>query len=150
MTVSPDELLALLSQFAETSFEDEGIVAPLFHAVTEDGEQMIYMTPWGDGKSKARILKELRKQFAKKRVVRYGVVSEVWLAGYDPSTPMVVPSARQDRQEAVLIATVAPPEIVLARRDIVRPWDGSKAHLRPLAFEGMEHFTGATILELLR
>lgn len=153
MTMSADELLAALSQFAETSFEDEGVVAPMFHAVTEDGEQMIYMTPWSDEKSKAMMLQALRKQFSERRVVRYGVVSEVWLAGYDgpASAPVaVMPRDRPDRQEAVVIAIIAPPQVVVARRDIVRPWDGSAAHLGPLVTQGMEGLVQGAMLELIR
>ena len=139
-----EELLALLSQFAETSFEEQGQVPPLFHAITEDGEHLLYMTPWEDGKAKAKMLKMVRAEFARKHVVRYGYVSEVWLAGYD-APPRVLPSERPDRKEAVVVAIVAPPRVTLARRDIVRPWDGTKAYLGPLVFHEMEHATGATL-----
>jgi hypothetical protein len=128
------ELLEMMSDFAEHTFATQGSLMPMFHGMTADDKGIVLMTPWGDEDEKAILVERVRQIFAEHKVVRYAMLSEVWIATHQgPGMPTVMPRDRPDREEAVTLLVIEPPKKpVMARRKIVRPWDGSKPHLAPL------------------
>src|SRR6187401_2070461 len=82
---SPDaeRLFQFLSVFAQDQFLRTGEVKAMFDGVRADGERVIIPAPWGDDREKDLILEAVRIAFRGLGVVRYGMLSEVWMARYD-------------------------------------------------------------------
>jgi hypothetical protein len=146
-------LAEFLAGFVEQRFKRSRDVEPMFVGIKPNGEHLICPTPWRDEAEKVALLEALRIVFKAAGVVRYGMVSEVWLARYRPEEvpagrqPAVLPRDRQDKAEAVMIAVVEPGRPVLTTtREVIRPWDGGPAHLGPP--DTHEGFTGRMV-ELL-
>jgi hypothetical protein len=114
---------------AEDYFEHHGKVEKWLLAVTADGEQLHCVAGWPDDAAEAETLAEVRTVYRARGVSHYGVVAEVWL-GQGPVRPLKDPA----RVEAVMLALIGrePGQRLVAVREIVRPWDGSKPTLGPL------------------
>jgi hypothetical protein len=155
-SVDAERFLEFLSGYAEEQFRRTGLVLPMFDGVAADGERIIVPAPWRDEADKVAILRVVRTVFRLKGVVRYGMLSEGWMAAYDPKEmkgsekPKVMPRDRQDRKEAVVIAVVEPPVTLFGTREIIRPWDGGKPTLGPFnrTPEGCDIFQGR-MMELI-
>lgn len=81
-------------------------VAPLWHAISGDNENMLIMTPWYSNEEKAETVVGLRMLFAAAQVKRYAFICEAWTVhvpiGMDWREEMP-PSQHPDRREVLRI-----------------------------------------------
>jgi hypothetical protein len=97
---------ALLAQARRCYDGGMSQVLPLCHAETANGDVHVIGLPWEGPDGKSLMLDTLRDQFEKTGIVRYGIMSEAWLAMYHPGSapyPEVPPSKREDRVEVISI-----------------------------------------------
>lgn len=136
------EALALLDRmdgFITSSFTDPtDTVPPTFFLEETDHSLKIVVTPWGNEAERQIMLGMLRRSMLDSGVVRYGVMSEVWVASQssDPDVNLIEPRHRSDRTEAIALIVVERDGTVLhGQRTIGRADDGSPV-LAPLDRDG--------------
>jgi len=59
-------------------FKENGEVAPMWHAVDRDGENMLIVTPWQNQDEKESTVDALRALFRSRGVTRYVFMGEAW------------------------------------------------------------------------
>ena len=142
--MSEQQLRALLihaSDFAETVFRKKGEVAPMWHAIRANGEQIIEAHPMWLGKDLANGL--IRAQFDLLDVVRYIYIGEAWTLVRQTGLAKVPGEIEQikrtgiadhpDRVEVVMIqGEDKEAGQIIALREIIRT--GKKPKLGPLEF----------------
>lgn len=70
------QMIEIASSYAENAFARVGIVAPIWHLVTADGEHVVMPAPDVDDKDIAAML--MRAAFELHDVVRYVCIHEAW------------------------------------------------------------------------
>lgn len=120
------------------------IVRPMWHAITRDGDELIFPPP-ADDKDNAVVM--VRALFELRDVVRYVFIDEAWIVaafGKD-ATPEQLQRVRDaaitgataspHREEIVMFAAEDEAEgTLMARRGIIRPSHG-RATLGPLQYD---------------
>lgn len=133
LTVTPEKLGDMLSDFILRQFDAEGEVMPMFHAVCANGEHLVCATMWENEAEKIDTLNHLREVFLERGVTFYAFVSEAWVARYDSTADRMnglSPSQRSDRDEIVLMHICDKDGVQVFRQwRIVRPWDGGQPFL---------------------
>jgi hypothetical protein len=138
------DFIAHASKSIDRIFFVNGIVRPMWHAVTRGGEELIFPPPSPD-KDTAVIM--VRVLFELRDVVRYVFIDEAWIVaafGKD-ATPEKLAAVRQaaitgaasspHREEVVMLAADDAVEgSLMARRKIIRPAVG-RAKLGPLEYD---------------
>jgi hypothetical protein len=152
--VSEQELRRMLdyaSEFCERQFAKKGEIAPMWHAVTVDGQKIIEPHPTYLGKDMAAAM--IRSFFDLRDVIRYVYIGEAWTLNR-----MIQPEEQEeifrkglsehpDRVEVVQIQGEDHQYgQIVASRDIIRPERG-KPYLGPLTMvNDLPHIPrGATV-----
>lgn len=148
-----------LREFVETAsinveriFRKTGVIRPMIHCVTRDGQELIFPAALHPDKDVATVM--LRALFEIRDVVRYLMIDEAWIVaalGKD-ATPEQLAAVREAaitgakaspaRVEVVMLCSEDHVEgQLMGRREIVRP-AGRRPHLGPLQIDpqgGMLH-----------
>lgn len=130
------ELLRYAVSFSEVAFARDGFIAPLWHAVTRDGDHIIQTPPSPDKDTAAAMIRAL---FELRDVVRYIWMSEAWSVEKHPLTDadmalIARKGAKAHPDHIEIIAFQGEDEIAglfTAHRQIIRPKHG-RATLGPL------------------
>ena len=125
-------------------FRRNGILRPMWHAITRDGEELVFPPPCDDKDDAVMMVRAL---FELRDVVRYVFIDEAWIvAAFGPD---VTPEQLQRVRDAAITGATASPhreEVVMlaaddaaegslmARRKIIRPSHG-RATLGPLEYD---------------
>jgi hypothetical protein len=138
-----DQLIEKASHFAEIMMREKGEVAPIWHMITNSGEEMIELTPQIESKDLAIAL--MKAMFECFRVVRYVHFTEAWVLDYrgdkarkikDEDLDKIVQeglSNHPDRTEVVMFqAEDDEAGLITGHREIIR--DKGKPHLGPMNF----------------
>jgi hypothetical protein len=129
------QLFNFVSGFADKTFARTGTVAPMWHAVSEDGEHFVTASPLAD---KDQSIALIRSLFELRNVVRYIFIAEAWITKHPLDEKAVEQVLEvgvanyQDRVEIVMImGEDYECEQITGQRRIIRPLKG-KPRLGPL------------------
>lgn len=144
MTTTLRDFVESASRNIDKIFRKQGVVRPMWHAVTRGGDELVFPTPSPD-KDTAVVM--VRVLFELRDVVRYVFIDEAWIvdAFGKNNTPERSEAVRQAvitgaaaspyREEVVMIAADDAAEGgLMARRKIIRPAVGRPA-LGPLQYD---------------
>ena len=144
MTETLRDFIGNASDSIERVFRINGIIRPMWHAVTRDGDELVFPPPSPD-KDAAVVM--VRVLFELRDVVRYAFIDEAWIVeAWGPNATdadreavrqaaITGASKSPHRQEVVMFAADDAAEGgLMARRKIIRPSSG-KAKLGPLEFD---------------
>jgi hypothetical protein len=136
-----EQLIDKASSFAEIMMREKGEVAPIWHMITEGGEELIELTPPLENKDLAIAL--MKAAFEWLNVVRYVHFTEAWTLDYrgekarkisaDEMQKIVDEGVRNhpDRVEVVMFqAEDNETGLITGHREIIR--DKGKPHLGPM------------------
>jgi hypothetical protein len=138
-----EQLIDKASNFAEVMMREKGEVAPIWHMITEGGEELIELTPALENKDLAIGLMKAMFEFF--HVVRYVHFTEAWTLDYrgekarkisaDEWQKIANEGVRNhpDRIEVVMFqAEDNEAGLITGHREIIR--DKGKPHLGPMIF----------------
>lgn len=102
----------LIAHAARCYGQGDEYIYPMIHAENDAGQAMFITTPWTNDEEKSNALEAIRILFRDNAVVRYGIITEAWMAWYGPkevpkdgSWPITKPRERKDRIEVLNIVT---------------------------------------------
>lgn len=132
----------------------DDMIAPIIHAETLDGETFVGASVWGSDEEKDKTLRTIRQIFKARNIERYVLMSEAWMAWYNPGEivgsnwPERRPREREDRVEVINIVgadrdgNTLHRSYAIERDDNGRPYVGAK-------LPEIEGYKTGTMTELL-
>lgn len=104
------EILEKLNEFAVAALNGMGsLPMNVFLMSTAEGKCAMAPVGWANDQERTEALQVVRDAMVLAKIVRYGVVSEAWVAKYDDGQSRDVrPSQREDRSEVIMIVSVDP------------------------------------------
>lgn len=107
----------------EKVFHERGVIMPMWHAITRDGEALVFGAPSPDkatGIAMARALFELRD------VIRYCFIDEAWIVA-------AIDNPTLEQLEAVRDAIITGAEASPARQEVIAFWAEDHAEGQAMA-----------------
>jgi hypothetical protein len=81
-----------------------GELQPMWVLYAENGEVIPVVTRWENDNDKVAAVEFIKKLIKERNVIRFGFMSEVWVAYEDKDEPSgIMPSERPDRKEAIMV-----------------------------------------------
>lgn len=121
------ELMAGAIEIGTRIFTENGELTSSFIAEDHDGAIHHIMTPWCGEEEKVAMLRVIRHLFHEKRVVRYVLLSEVWMVNRTgaPAPDDPPPRECEDRTEHLQFLLVdSDGTCSMVSREIIRPMEG--------------------------
>jgi hypothetical protein len=141
-------MIDLVSEAAERRFKECGYVAPVWYAITADGEQLAMTPPTPDKDFNAVLI---RAAFEAADVVRYVFIDEAWTLSKpigDLDLEKVEREGLSKHPDRVEVVLITGEDIdagqIMGHRAIIRP-KGGKPHLGPLVMDNYTRSEGRMV-----
>lgn len=105
-----DALMEHMKSFAQTAFTDSGSIMPMWTLISENGQIIPVVSPFGDDSEKQLTVVVIRRMIVEFNVVMIGFMAETWIVDSkdDPTITNetmhdITPSQHPQRREGIML-----------------------------------------------